>query len=342
LIFSKVFGPKGMKKNTTGFSQLLIIGILLVGLSLLPYASAEVTVDWTAGGINNKITSGSGASGNLDSSHPISVTVTDTDTVFNSGVVDTINVTITSTTNLVGTTLTLTETGFNTNTFFGDTSSYEGNFVFIPDSSNRFSVSDSVLVQLFEDPATGCDSDDTITELDSVNDFEGVFVYSDTEVENGNDGIGLILTETGPNTCIFEETLTFTDIGPSDDSTATLHVSEGDIITFLDDFDQSTNNGQIIPTVNGKGSIEVTFVDLFLNPDEVTATYLGVSAPFDLISKTGMIPGRGGGGPVAPVIVVDSGNNSGDSSGGSGCSGDCTPPTLGIDSSLKRLSHTHT
>jgi len=279
--------------------------------------------------------------GNLDSGLPVSVQVTDTDTAFNAGAVDTIDVLITSTLDPVGTTLTLTETGINTNTFFGDTTSYDGNFVMISNSSHRLSISDTVTVQVDEDPGTGCDSDDTITELDSVNDFTGVFVYSDTEVENGNFGIGLILTETGPNTCTFEGTLTFTDTGPSDDNTGTLHVSEGDIITFLDEVSFAVTNAQITPTVDGKGSIVAEFENPDVNAAQVTAKYLGVSANLDLDDN-----GKSGGGTGGVVrtggFVVDSGGSGGEGSGGdsgngSGCSGDCIPPTLGVDSSLKRI-----
>ncbi len=330
----KVLGTKDVKETKIGFSQLMIIGILLVVPSLLPYASAEVTLDWTVGGI--PIFEMAITEGNLDSGLPVSVQVTDTDTAFNDVEVDTIDIFITSTLDPSGTTLTLTETGVNTNTFFGDTPSYEGNFVIIFDPSHRFSISDTIIIQVDEDPGTGCDSDDTVTELDSVNDFTGVFVYSDTEIENGNFGIGLILTETGPNTCTFEGTLTFTDTGPSDDSTGTLHVSEGDILTFLDDVSSAVTNAQITPTVDGKGSIVAEFEDPDVNAAQVTATYLGVSTNLDLDDDGA--PGRGGGGVVRPGLVVDSGDDSDDdSSNGSGCSGDCSPPTLGLDSSLKRI-----
>jgi len=332
-IGNKMLGASIFRETKIGFSQIMIIGILLVVPSLLPYASAEITVDWTVAGLNNFVTSMEFAEGNLDFGSPVSVQVTDTDTSFNDAAIDTIDIIITSTLDSVGTTLTLTETGVNTNTFFGDTLSYEGNFVMISDSSQRLSISDTVTLQLKKSFFLGCGSDDTITELDSVNDFTGVFVYSDAEVENGNDGIGLILTETGPNTCTFEATITFTDTGPSDVGTGTLHVSEGDIITFLDQGSgtSAVNNAQIIPTVDGKGSIVAEFDDPDLDVTQVIATYLGVSANLDLDNPF-VSPGGGGGGLKGPIIVVDSGNGGGGSNdlGNGGDNQWDTRPTFGI------------
>lgn len=329
-----------MKESKMSFSYVLI-GILVFVPFLIPSASAEITVDWTVAGLNNFANEMAITEGNLDNGLPVSVQVTDTDSVFDDLVVDTIDVLITSTLDPIGTTLTLTETGIDTNVFFGDTLSYEGNFVILSDSSLQFSVSDTVTVVVDEDPDGACSTDDTITELDSVNDSNGVFVYSDSEVENF--GIGLILTETGPNTCTFEGTLTFTDTAPSDDTTGTLHVSEGDILTFVDDVSFAVTNAQIIPTIKGKGSIVGEFENPDLDAAQVTATYLGVSANLDLDDDGA--PGRGGGGLVRPGLVVDSGeekddfsDDSGDDSGdGSSCHGDCSPPTLGVDSSFKRI-----
>ncbi len=332
-IGNKMLGALIFRETKIGFSQIMIIGILLVVPSLLPYASAEITVDWTVAGLNNFVTSMNFTEGNLDFGSPVSVQVTDTDTSFNDAAIDTIDIIITSTLDSAGTTLTLTETGVNTNTFFGDTLSYEGNFVMISDPSLRLSISDTVTVQLKKNFVSGCGFGDTITELDSVNDSTGVFVYSDTEVENGNDGIGLILTETGPNTCTFEATITFTDTGPSDVGTGTLHVSEGDIITFLNEGSVSSalTNAQIIPTVDGKGSIVAEFDDPDLGVTKVIATYLGVSANLAFDDPI-EIPGGGGGGLKGPIIVVDSGNGGGGSTdlGNGGDNQWDTRPTFGI------------
>ena len=331
---SKVFGIKEINGNKIGFSHLMIIGILVVVPSL-PFASAEITVGWTVNGLDEFVNSMIVSEGNLATGSPVSVQVTDTETVFNNSVVDSIDVLITSTLDSVGTTLTLTETGVDTNTFFGDTASYEGNFVIISDFSHRLTLSDIVTVQVDENPATGCDIDNTVTQIDSVNGFNGVFVWSDTEVENGNDSIGLILTETGPNTCTFEGIVTFTEVGPSDESNNVLHVSEGDIITFEDGLTSAATTAQIIPTVDGKGSIVAEFEIPDVEAAQVTATYLGISSNLNLDGDGA--EGRGTGGLVRPGLVVDSGNGGENSNGGSGCSGDCSPPTLGVDSSSKRI-----
>lgn len=51
LIHCKMSCTKIMRETKIGFSQLMVVGILLIVPSLLPYASAEVAVDWTLNGI---------------------------------------------------------------------------------------------------------------------------------------------------------------------------------------------------------------------------------------------------------------------------------------------------
>ena len=74
-------------------------------------------------------------------------------------------------------------------------------------------------------------------------------IFSDTDLG----GVGLVLTETGENTCKFIGKLKFTTTDSTDEITGTLKVSPGDILTVFDPIIFSFTNAQIIPTVAGKG-----------------------------------------------------------------------------------------
>jgi len=333
--FKKVSNFKSLKGSNFLLYVLLSMTVIFTLPSILPSASAEITVDWTVGGLDSFVDTVSLIEGNLASGTPISVQVTDNDSDFDPNVVDTIDVLITSPLEPLGVTLTLTETEINSNVFHGDTLDYVGNFVFIQAPYYRFSITDTVTVVIYEESTADVCTDGMISQLDSVDDFTGMFVYSDTEVEIEIDyGVGLILNETDVDSCIFEGTLNFTDVGPSDWDTGTLFVSEGDLLTFYDDLTGNVFNGQIIPTVDGKGSITAQVDDV------ITATYMEVSSDLLIDSDNGWGGGTGGGGAVRTGLVVDNSGgseSSSDSGNGSGCNGDCNPPTLGVDSTLKRI-----
>ncbi len=333
MLSKKVLGEQVFRERRLRVSHLMIIGILIIIPSLLPYASATPTVEWLQG--VNPDDAVVISSGNIAGGLPLTVRVTD-DVSHTPGIVDTIDVAITSSVDGTGTTLTLVETGTDTNIFKGE------NFVFLIDPSHQFLISNTVTIQVDgnpdpEDPFTPeCDIDNEPTELDGsffASPPSGVFVYSETESSNFPPGIGPILTETGPNTCRFEGDITFTEAGSSDEAAGILKVSPGDILTFQDLTTGAVTNAQIVPTIDGKGSIHAEI------GGTATATYSGVSKVLDILDDGA--PGRGGGGLVRPGLVADTSDpnddSNDDSSNGSGCSGDCTPPTLGIGSSLNRI-----
>ena len=282
------------------YFMLLILGVSLFSISNpIQESHAVTTVQWlldTGGGFGVVTSMGFGE-GNLDGGNFVSVRVTDTDQTFHTnGVIDTISVHITSTVDPSGTTLTLTETGANTGIFEGT------NFVFLT-GDDRYTISQPMTVRIEDDPGSGrCTPGviDTLISTDGIT-FEGAFIYSDTEVDNTNDGIALDLEETHPDSCAFESKVYFTT-GPSDENAKLLQVSEGDIITVLDDFSADIQNAQIIPNKVGTGSISAVIA----NPS-VTARYTGASvATANLQLTDDSLGGRGGGGAVLPSLVVDS------------------------------------
>lgn len=343
-LINKLLDPEYV--NFGAFKYILILFTICV-LAVSPFLSnayAEIDIQWLSGAPGNLSETLQEAVdvGRLDQNNVLTVNVTDTDSVFDLAVIDQIEVNVTSTLDPDGTILLLNETGVNTNKFLGES------FVFLVDPSHQFLVSDTVTLRTVVDPDQHtCDTDGPGTILSSDDapfiPGEGLWVYSDTQKENAvfpNVALFLNLVETEVE-CTFETTLSFTTDGPSDPNTGTLQVTEGDIITIWDPVTGLVVNAQIIPASAGKGSIFATWDDPDdNNTHEVTATYLGVSAGIDL--QPGPVPGGGGGGLIRSGLVLDSAGDDSDSgsdsdSSGSGCSGDCSPPTLGLDSSLKRI-----
>jgi hypothetical protein len=263
--------------------------------------------------------------GNIWNDLPLSILVDATDegdfTI--NGVIDTIDVVVSSVDDS-DVTYTLTETGPNDGVFTGT------NFVFLQ-ANNKFQTTDIVnLIYTVDDSLSGCGTDNIITQFDSRSGGpdNGFKVYSNTDPN----GVGLVLTETGENTCTFEGQVKFTTTGTTDETTGTLQVSEGDILAFYDFYDYKLYNAQIVPTVAGKGSI----IAHFDNPDdentaEVSVTYHELYAGLDLNDDGA--PGAGSGGPVIkPGLVL---NFIAALFGGG--STQSVPPTLGLDENQKRI-----
>jgi len=281
------------------------------------------SINWTLGGspLNSlSFPTVTISSGNL-LQNPISVLVdaTDESDYTTNNVIDSIDVLVSSVGYPDVITYTLTETGINTGLFTGT------NFVFLLDNS-RFQTTDSVDVIIDADQDRGCYPDDTITQLDStsVGTGDGVLIFSNTDLG----GVGLVLTETGENTCKFIGKLKFTTTDSTDEITGTLRVSPGDILTVFDPIIFSYTNAQIIPTVAGKGSIQSN-TDDNQNTAEVSVTYNGLSAGLQMADDPG---GSGSGGPInRPGLVL---NFLGSLLGGSSHS---VPPTLGLDENQRRI-----
>lgn len=235
----------------------------------------------------------------------------------------TITVHITSNDDPVGVDYVLTEDA-DTGTFAGT------NFVFL-EGNYKFSVNDTVQVFIDEDPLSTCGTDNVITTLDSRSGgpSTGITVYSETD----NTGMGLLLTESSPNSCHFVAKLHFTTAGLSNETTGTIKVALGDIISFYDNLDGDFLNAIITPIPAGKGAIQASFDD----PDsdltaEVIVTYLGNDAGIDLNDDGA--PGRGGGGLIKPGLVLDAILSI--FTGGDSFS-KFTPPTLGLDVFQRRI-----
>ena len=148
-----------MKQTKLGIFGLIILGVLVIP-SLLPFAFASPTIEWAQG-----ITPDSALEISSGKAFGLSVTVrVADDDIHTPGVVDTIDVAITSSVDGIGTTLTLTETETDTNFFQGE------NFVFLIDPSYQFLISDTVTIQVDGSPldshSPNCDTDDDPTELD--------------------------------------------------------------------------------------------------------------------------------------------------------------------------------
>jgi len=262
--------------------------------------------------------------GNIVNSSPISVQVNaeDEGNFTTNGIIDTIDVLITSSEDPIGVTYTLTETGPNDGIFTGT------NFVFLK-GNYKFQTTDIVNLVYTEDPNSGCGSDNTVTHLDgrSGGPGNGIIIHSDTDLN----GIGIVLTETGENTCTFLGEVKFTTTGSSDEATDTLQVSQGDILGFEDQNHFDVLSAQITPTVNGKGSIIANFDE----PDdentaEITVSYNGKSSGVDLNDGGS---GSGSGGPIGKIGLV---LNFISALLGGG-SNQPAPPTLGLDENQKRI-----
>ena len=201
-----------------------------------------------------------------------SVTVTDQNSNTNPLVAETIPIQITSTTDPTGITLTLTETGPNTGTF---TSS---NIIFTT-GTGQFKIGDTATIKQTE----------TNFGFTTNNAVDTISVTATSSFGS----LPITLTETGPNTGVFEGKLSFTSSASSGNS---LQVQNGDIVgvTYLGETSQSL----IIPNPNaGVGSIPAAI------GDTVTATYMGSTGTVPIVHGPG--GGGGGGGLLRPGLVLD-------------------------------------
>jgi len=149
-----------------------------------------------------------------------------------------------------------------------------------------------------------------------------VFIYSDSD---STVGLTPTFTQTGPGSSLYKATINFG--AATIPATNTLEAVLGDIFTVFDIGADNWANGFIGPNPNlGKGAIQAEVSGI------VTATYQGDSSSFIVGLNPG--PGRGSGGLVNPGLVVDNPSSGGE---GNGCSGDCQPPTLGLDQKFKRI-----
>lgn len=319
-------------KNTINLKQFFFLSLVLLFALQFQNVHAVKSIDWyyfggTLGSSEAPYDTVDALIGNIVDGLPlltVIVDASDEENFSSNGVVDTIDVLITSNAHSQ-TTYTLIETEPNTGIFQGE------KFVFLNEKF-QFKSKDKAKVIFYENKTlSDCDDDDTITYVDTRNNHsaKGITVVSDTDPF----GIGFLLTETGKNTCKFTGELNFTLDEPSDATNGTLKVSEGDILGFETSDPPQITNAQIVPTVDGKGSILAYFdPDDDENTAEVTATYNGLSSGLNLESPyVGPGGGGGGGGPVNPGLVL---NFIRALLGGSSAS---APPTVGVDGNQNRI-----
>ena len=159
---------------------------------------------------------------------------------------------------------------------------------------------------------------DTITAFENLEKngekSDNVITTVDVELSSSSDpdGITLTLTETGPNTGLFENTFLLTSESSVENSA--LHAEPGNILTM--NYQGELFHGQVFPRPNEGEGVLVAQVG-----DTITATYNGISGTTVLIKGGGS--GGSGGGLVISRIVLDvlAGGTSG---------GDFAPPQLVI------------
>lgn len=210
----------------------------------------------------------------------------------NNGIIDKINVLVSSTTYPTGINLTLTESG-DTGHF------YNSNLVFSNSTSGIVDIGSTQTVGI---SGYGLNTNSSLIEhiISNSSAPNGIWVVSSTDFN----GIFLNLTETGPNTGIFTASLKFTT-GPSIDGSA-IHANPGDIISIVD-----------LATVNGWvfNYDDTTEEIVGPNPDPAQgALYAkfndGIIVSYKDAILIGNItntadPGGGGGGLVRPGLVLD-------------------------------------
>lgn len=268
--------------------------MLLLVILVLAYSVEPVLAispGWSLAAFN--INSG-GVSG-VGSAH---VLLTDTTAVSGQG---TITARITSDSDPVGFDLTLNE---------GPLGTYTNTQLALMDAANIFSATDSVRITI-EDTAAG--GAPILPGTPGA-----VLVFTDSELMSPL--VPEFTLSSKPD--IYEATIMF---GPITNHTANIiAASPGDIFSISDLVAGTIANGFFGPNPNvGKGAILVAVngtVTAEISGDALTSQFIVTSPPGG---------GRGGGGVIPQVVVVDSPRPS--ESGGSNCSGDCTPPTLGLD-----------
>jgi len=163
--------------------------------------------------------------------------------------------------------------------------------------------------------------------------FSTHFEYGQTK--SSVDTLALNFTETEPDSKTFSISFMIT----SDDATggSELKAKPGDVVTISSPI--GTLYGFVNDPNSTKSAISVVSLITFDPFQDPIGT---VTASYDTIEDSIIIkpepPGGGLGGPSGRIIVVDSPKNpNSDDNNGSGCDGDCSHPTLGIDENYNRI-----
>lgn len=241
-----------------------------------------------------------------------------------------------STVDATGTTFTLTENIVNNGRF-------QSSKIIFMTTNLVFQTTDTIIVTI-EDrcddgvgggPGSGMTGNCDPAAIDTLTGggMDGATAISDS------DSLTLVpihLTETGPNTSTFVGRLQLTTgnsvINPAP-GISQLKVAPGDIVAIIDDVTTMATNAMIAPIPSDRGALLVSIG----KTATVIATLEDATVVSDSVTIVNTSPGRGGGGLVVPSLVVDAVAPAASGGSGSGCKGDCTPPTLGIDDRYNRI-----
>ncbi|MBS3922404.1 MAG: hypothetical protein KGZ37_04555 [Nitrosarchaeum sp.] len=304
-------------------SKLFLFAVISLTLLILvfpiPDAYAVTTIVWRLGGATT--TTAVADDGDAFGTDVLTIRVSDT-ALSGNLISNTINLTLNST---VGDsfTLTLSETM--------DTGIFDSGNIALMNDKNRFTLSDSGTITIYDDDCNGgCTAN-----IDTLPASSGALIASSTD----NTGLQLSLVETGNTTKTFTRSFNF--VTGSSSSGTTLQVTTGDVISISDLETGASTNGFILGGSSNKGAIQAIPSNITTIPSGtyfVSASYNSVKTNLQVTDDSA--PGRGSGGLVRPGLVVDSVSSvssDSSSSNGSGCSGDCTPPTVGLTSNLIRI-----
>jgi len=212
----------------------------------------------------------------------VNIRVTDKNSNIDSGTAETISVNVKSNRDSTGISLSLTETGPNTDIFGGPSV----RLIFMDKNPNDplFPTSGTVIVS-----SIGNSNAPPIT----------ASITSPTDTNNGGSGITLTLSETGEGTTDFTATLTLSPTTSAEEST--IQVAGGDIVKIT--ISSFTSNALVAPHSNTIGAISVNPRGNVVVIDTVTATYKVTTKNIEVKITAG--EGGGGGGLVRPGLVVN-------------------------------------
>lgn len=210
------------------------------------------------------------------------ITVNDTAANLSPTTVDTVTVTVKSTTHPTGIPITLTETGVNTGIFKNK------NLIFtFTNATAQFSVGQKVKITII-DPTLNTDPTTLQTVSTSI-----VSAFPDLSIDSQVNPF--VLTETGPNTGVFSASIELTSGSTSSNA---IHVTPDDILQVTNLVSGKYSNALISPTSNGEDSIPANA------GDTITASYPGATSSTASI-VLGIGGGGGGGGLIRPGLVLD-------------------------------------
>jgi len=208
------------------------------------------------------------------------ITVSDPAANTNPAAIDTVTVTITSTTDPTGIPVTLTETGVNTGIF-------KNTILVFTTGNAQYSSGNTIVVSVTD--ATLNTDPNTIQTVNTRVDLFFPNLVTDSTINP------FTLTETGFNTGVFQAKLTLTSGATSASS---IHVTSSDILSVTNLVSGKATNVVIVPTQTGVNSISSAI------GDTITASYSGAT-PATATIVAGIGGGGGGGGLIRPGLVLD-------------------------------------